>query len=166
MTTKIDIRMIGSDHFDTLRDAATGKLSRWDIIAMFVLPALLGLAAAIFCFVVPDEHVGTLVSVFSIFAGLLLNVLVLIYSVSDQIDGSADKDVRNSLLRESFANISYSIVVSLVVVALLTALLFVNGLAQQIVSGFIVAFAANFTLSLLMILKRLHVLLRSKFSTE
>jgi hypothetical protein len=146
-----------------MRDSADGKVSWPDLFVMFVVPVTIGVASTVACFVIPDEHVGTLVSVFSIFAGLLLNVLVLIYSVSDQLGQTADKGVRDRLLRESFANISYSIVVSLLVVALLTALLFLGGLAQQIITGLIVAFAANFGLSLLMILKRLHVLLRSKF---
>jgi hypothetical protein len=46
---------------------------------------------------------------------------------------------------------------------LLTVLLFVDGLVQLVLSATAVTLASNFVLSLLMVLKRLHVLLRTKF---
>ncbi|TIP39513.1 hypothetical protein [Mesorhizobium sp.] len=162
MTSKIDVRMILTDHFDTFRDEATGKVSYPDYILMVGVPALAALILLLLGVQIGDRVVGTLVSVFAIFAGLLFNVQVLMYSFSDD-ESTKNKSIRDRLLHQSFANISYAIVVSLLVVFLLTAILFVDGIPQRIVDTLIVFFATNFFLSLLMVLKRMHVLLRAKF---
>lgn len=162
MTTKIDIRLIVADHFRTLRDEATSKLSWLDISVMCGLPLLSGVLAYCWGFTIPDHYVGTLISVFAIFVGLLFNVQVLIYSFSDK-DIAGDVETRNELLKQSFANISYSILISLAIVAILSSLLFSKGHVEAVLEAIIVAMTLNFFLSLLMVLKRMHVLLRSKF---
>ncbi|RUX96135.1 MULTISPECIES: hypothetical protein [unclassified Mesorhizobium] len=164
MTSKIDIRMILEDHFSTFRDEGTQKYSTEDFLIMAGVPAVLATAAFAFCLSIGDANIGTLISVFAIFSGLLFNVLVLIYSFSDG-NGDGKKGVRDRLLRQSFANISYTILVALIAVVVLTALLFVNGLTQRILEAVVVLLSANFVLSLLMVLKRIHVLLRDKFPT-
>lgn len=162
MTSKIDIRMIVSDHLATFKDEGTGKVSRQDWIVMIGLPVASALLAGVLCFEIPDKYIGTLISVFAIFAGLLFNVLVLIYSVSDtNIDGK--KSIRDRLLNQTFSNISYSILLALITVFLLTSVLFTSGWVEVVTGLLIVAVAANFFLSLLMVLKRIHVLLREKF---
>ena len=162
MTTKIDVRMIIGDHFATLRDEGTSKISRTDIAVICGIPIAVGLVAYFLCFRIPDQYIGTLISVFAIFVGLLFNVQVLIYNFSDR-DEPQDVTTRNELLRQSFANISYAILVSLAVVILLSFLLFSSGWLEAALEAIVVALAINFVLSLLMVLKRMHVLLRSKF---
>ncbi|MCV0396181.1 MAG: hypothetical protein K5872_04605 [Rhizobiaceae bacterium] len=162
MTTKIDVRMIVSDHFATFKDEGTGRASASDFVVMVGIPLTASLLAILFDFQIKDSYVGTLVSVFAIFAGLLFNVLVLIYSFSDEEDDDK-KSIRNNLIRQSFANISYSIIISLGVVFLLTLMLFVGGIAQKALEVVVIFLAVNFFLSLLMVLKRIHVLLRDKF---
>lgn len=162
MTTKIDVRVIISDHFKTLQDEGTGKLSPPDFVVMIGFPAALAGMALYFGFGIEDHHVATLVAVFAIFAGLLFNVLVLIYSFSET-QKSDKKEIREKLLKQSFANISYSIIISLCIVVTLTFVLFVDGTVQRALGAAVIFFAINFFLSLLMVLKRIHVLLRDKF---
>ncbi|AZO35530.1 hypothetical protein EOA27_21940 [Mesorhizobium sp. M2A.F.Ca.ET.037.01.1.1] len=154
--------MIVRDHFATLKDEGTDKVSVADYLVMLGAPIALALLAWALGFSIPDAYVGTLVSVFAIFAGLLFNVLVLIYSFADSSRG-ANKELRDRLLRQSFSNISFTIVSSLVIVFLLTSLLFTCGITQRILETLATAIAINFFLSLLMVLKRIHVLLRDKF---
>jgi 4-hydroxybenzoate polyprenyltransferase len=163
MTSKIDIRMIVEDHFSTFKDEGTQKVSPYDYAIMLGGPGLLAIILVLFGFSIGDANVGALISVFAIFAGLLFNVLVLIYSFSD-VNSDGKKGVRDRLLRQSFANISYSILVSLTSVVVLAALLFVGGILQSFLEAIVIFLSANFVLSLLMVLKRIHVLLRDKFA--
>ncbi|WP_155257438.1 hypothetical protein [Rhizobium leguminosarum] len=162
MTSKIDIRMIFADHFQTFRDEATAKLSAADIAVMAGVPAMIAGVCWYLKLPIKDEHVGTLVSVFAIFGGLLFNILVLIYSFADRSEDPTD--VRSRLVLQAFANISYSVLLCLVAVVLLTALLFATGQLQALIEALIYFVLCNFFLTMLMVLKRVHVLLREKFT--
>lgn len=160
MTSKIDVRAIINDHLSTFKDEATGKYSVTDFAVMVGFPIAISTAAAIACFHIPDNHVGTLISAFAIFGGLLFNVLVLIYSFSA---GDPEDTVREKLVHQSFSNISFAVMASLFAVMLLVVLLFVSGVAQSVVEALIFFTGINFLLTMLMVLKRMHVLLRGKF---
>jgi hypothetical protein len=162
MTSKIDVRLIVMDHFATFRDEGTGNVSWLDYGIMVALPVAIGVAAWFLGFEIKDQYIGTLVSVFAIFAGLLFNVLILIYSFSDA-NADGRKSLRDKLLTQSFANISYAILASLLIVVILAALVFFSGGLQRFLGALAVVVATNFLLSLLMVLKRIHVLLRDKF---
>lgn len=135
MTSKIDLRAILSDHFSTFKDEATNEYSVVDFAVMVGMPAIIAIGAAAASFHIPDNHVGTLISAFAIFGGLLFNVLVLIYSFS--VGDSADDQVRARLVQQSFSNISFSVMSSLLAVILLVLLLFVSGLGQSLIEAFI-----------------------------
>lgn len=166
MSSKIDVRVILKDHFLTLRDEATSRLSYIDIVVMFGIPALFAVASISVRAGVNDSYVGTIVSMFSIFAGLLFNVLVLIYSLSPQDEVPSDQkgEIRRRLLKQAFSNISYSILIALAVVVILGLSLFVGGWIEILLGALAIFLAVNFGLSLLMVLKRLHMLLRDRFT--
>lgn len=162
MTSKIDLRAIVLDHFATFRDEATDKYSIMDFAVMCGIPLAVAVGSAVAGFHVPDSHVGTLISAFAIFGGLLFNVLVLIYSFSA---GDEEEDVlRERLVQQSFANISFAVMSSLLAVMLLVVLLFVSGIGQTIIEALIYFVGLNFLLTMLMVLKRMHILLRGKFT--
>ncbi|WP_043619254.1 hypothetical protein [Ensifer sp. ZNC0028] len=163
MTSKIDVRVILSDHFNTFRDEASGNYSYFDFVIMLGLPLVLSIAAAAMQLHIRDEYVSTLISAFAIFAGLLFNVLVLIYSVSG--DGKEKDEIRDRLVAQSFSNISFSVMSSLIAVMFLSLLLFVNGIYQSVVEACVYFICLNFLLTMLMVLKRIHVLLRERFSS-
>ena len=154
MMNKINIRMIVVDHLSTY--------GAEDVVIMAAVPIVLAIVVLKYRLSIGDSNIDTLISVFSIFSGLLFNVLMLIYGFSDG-NGDGKKHIRDDLLRQSFVNISYTILVALCAVVVLTALLFVDGCAQRILEAVLVLLSANFVLSLVMVLKRIHVLLGDKF---
>lgn len=165
MSTKINPRQIIVDHVATLRDHGTGSISPFDIGIFIALPALAGLASYIFERSMSDNVIAILVSSFSIFAGLLINVLVLIYTVSLRAREEFDEGaLERDFLREIFANVSYEILVSIVIVAFLSVLSLLKDNARVAVSSVIIALSINFVLTLLMVIKRLHILLRKRLA--
>ncbi|RWD80467.1 MAG: hypothetical protein E5V25_04285 [Mesorhizobium sp.] len=166
MTTKIDVTSILKEHVDSLRDAGTKNISRLDVAVMFGIPLALGVLALVVGFHVKDDHIGTLVSAFSIFAGFLFNVIVLIYGFDPPSKTDVTADDQMILLSQTFANISYAVIVSIAVVLVLLFMLFIGSGVQVLVSSIFVVLATNFGLSLLMVLKRIYVLLGLKFRGE
>lgn len=158
MTSKIDVSVILAEHFATFRDEATNRYSVLDFVVMLALPGAVAILASIIGFHIKDDYVGTLISAFAIFSGLLFNVLVLIYSITDT--GPEKDEVRERLISQTFANISFSVMSCLVAVMLLSILLFVQGLAQAIVESLVYFIGLNFMLTMLMVLKRMHILMR------
>jgi hypothetical protein len=71
--------------------------------------------------------------------------------------------LRHSLLKELFANVSFGILTSILITVLLVAILFASGLAYIAMVGAAAFLVANFFFTLLMILKRVHVLLKNEF---
>lgn len=163
MTTKIDISAIIKEHIESLRDDGADRVSLWDLGVMFGAPLVLSIAAFVCGFKVADDQVGTLVGAFSIFAGFLFNVIVLIYGFDPPEKGSDDSDDQRKLLSQTFANISYSVLISITIVVTLLMSLFARGSFETVFSALFVLLAANFGLSLLMVLKRIYVLLGLKF---
>ncbi|MBF0383473.1 MAG: hypothetical protein HQL69_20835 [Magnetococcales bacterium] len=174
MSSKIDVRRILSDHIQTLRNEKTNKRSLWDLTLFFLIPACLGAFSIHKGFSFSDDAVGVLITALSIFAGLLINVLVLIYSIFQNIteDGSGQNEQGLStrgeekrFLREIFANISFAILVAVSTV-ILVSLAQAFDIKQPVVfSGIVVAFSINFILTLLMALKRIHALLSHKLAS-
>lgn len=163
MTSKINLSAIFSDHLATLRDEGEEKLSLTDLVVMFGMPLIAAIGAVLLGFHIPNAHIGTLISAFAIFGGLLFNVLVLIYSFSsgeNQRDESGQR-----LVRQSFGNISFAVMSSLLAVVLLVVLLFSSGAFQMIIEGLIYFIGINFLLTMLMVLKRIHILLRTNLDT-
>jgi hypothetical protein len=158
MTSKINVSLIVVDHFSTFKDESTGKYSVYDFFVVFFLPAMVSVCLGFVGFNIKDEYIGTLISAFAIFSGLLFNVLVLIYSVRD--DRAEVDCVRERLVNQTFANVSFSVMTCLLAVVLLSILLFVQGLSQVVLEVLIYFIGINFMLTMLMILKRMHVLMR------
>ncbi len=162
---KINVSRIIRDHIGTLIDAQTRKISVWDLILFFVLPAI---AAVLILFVMGtpiDRPISNiLITSLSVFSGLLLNLLLLIYDlVMKEVQESGQEQEptpKGQLLREIVANISYSILVSVFCVAiLLIAYLDIgSGVFLKIFSFSVYFLVIQFLLTLFMVLKRVHVL--------
>jgi hypothetical protein len=110
-----------------------------------------------------------LLTAFSIFAGLLLNLLLLVFSFSEKSQNSTTlQPLRKQLLRELHSNISFSILTSIAIVAVAMFCVVQVKLPRSLPTGtytgrvstfFLAYFISNFVLTLLMILKRMHILL-------
>ncbi|MCR9238194.1 MAG: hypothetical protein NXI17_16110 [Alphaproteobacteria bacterium] len=158
MTAKINVLVIITEHFSTFKDESTQKYSKVDFCVMLVLPATLSIIVSLSGYHIRDDYIGALISAFAIFSGLLFNVLVLIYSITGS-DGEKD-DMLVRLVRQTFANISFAIMSCLLAVVLLTVLFFIDGSIQLMIEPIIYFVGMNFMLTMLMVLKRMHVLMR------
>lgn len=175
--TKINIVKIVIDHVATLKDYNRAKYSYLDIILFFVFPLFISGILILFSVLLNKDLVGILINVFSIFAGLLFNLLVLIYDVISKIDKPLNSSkTSNSIqavklkidtLEQIFSNISFEILLSLFnVIFLAISTLFTIKEASYIFSFLIFYLVTLFTLSLLMVLKRVHKLLSDEIKEQ
>ena len=170
MLTKLNVIGIVTDHFRTLR-AYNSRSNSWgEIGLLYGVPALAAIVMLVFGFTVSDETANILITSLSVFAALLLNLLLMLFdSLSKVQQGNAEQveKARKELIRETYANISYSILVALACISILIGFaiwdLGINNLAitllKQIASGLVYFLVLNFLLTLFMVLKRIHVLL-------
>lgn len=156
MSSKINIMSIVAEHYSTFRDDGANEYSAADFVVMLVVPIVVSVLASVYGVKIDDSNVGALISAFAIFAGLLFNVLVLIYSIKDKGDGD---DLKSRLISQTFANVSFSVMLCLVGVFLMSALLFVDGVLQSLIEIVVYFLTLSFLLTMLMVLKRLHVLM-------
>lgn len=116
---------------------------------------------------VRHECLNGMLAVVAIFAGLLLNLLMLAWGfVVDPRFGCADSaaQAKRRFLREIHQNLSFAILVSIAVVVLsLIGLFFTKDSKSEgtpwPLTFLLRVFVANFVLTLLMVLKRIHSLL-------
>lgn len=166
---KIDITRIVTAQVRTMRDNSSQRYSVSDILLFYGLPALLGVIAPRYGWKFSVDVLNALLTAFSIFAGLLLNLLVLIYTLSSQTEHpSVLTKARTSTIKELHDNIAYSILISiLIVVVTMTAVAYlkmhempgVTGFTSTWLTGVMVFLTLNFVLTLLMILKRIYIML-------
>ena|SRR5579864_1004825 len=169
---KINIFPIILRHIDTLRDHETGRRSLSDVGLFFGLPLLVSSVGFYWKWGLSVDALNAVLASFAIFAGLLLNLLILVYTFSTETNHpNALARVRVSVIRQLHDNIAYSVLVSTtVVVFALVAVARIkmnDGATTPIRSGPYMTFALvyltmNFVLTLLMILKRIHLMLRMK----
>lgn len=140
MTTKISLHLIFQKHKESLKTLTpvrsgntlteTLKISRTDRFIFYILPVLIGVAATVIIRI-PDSQATNLYTVcLSVFVGLFLNLLVMITSVLRPSVKIWDNQTRIELIEQTFYNISYTIVISLLALGtlLLTTLtLFPSG---------------------------------------
>jgi hypothetical protein len=167
MSRKISPYWIVRDHFATLRLWKHTETSRWDVFVFYVLPAI---AAGALTWLIPSISEGALnmtLTVVSIFAGLLLNLLVLIYSIVPKDKGSINQlEAKWVCLRAVFANISYTVLVCLVSIVDMGLLKVLHGTLALPVVYLLFFFLGHFILTMLMILNSVHNIMHTEFDPE
>ena len=163
MSQKINVLPIVKAHLVTLRSHATERASFSDIGLFFCFPIAVGFFAVFRHFRLHAVALNGLVSSFSLFATILLNLIVLLFSFIQSTEkNSADPYLsqRRLLLREVSANICYTVIMSVAIVAIsLIALGFMEkeSDATGVMPTFLlVAGFASFILNILMIVKRMY----------
>jgi len=170
---KIDIRLVVADHFRTLYNARTKRVSFFDLILFYLAPACVASMVAIRGFDVGNDAYNVSITFFGIFIALLLNIQVALFSIlqrrwirpTDERSARMQDGLiseRSGLLRELNSNISYLILVCCL--ALFAALLFYmlewkTGSAPALM----VFFYLHFLLTVLMIIKRAHALFQKEY---
>ncbi|NMC57791.1 MAG: hypothetical protein GYA51_00125 [Candidatus Methanofastidiosa archaeon] len=167
MFDKINPINILKDHFNTLIDFKTKKILKTDILLFFVLP----FAIAVILILTKNtlsNIANILITAFSIFAALLLNLLLLIYSILGKEKGSSIKnDIKIKLLEEIYKNISFCILISIYCLLFLFATFIISNKFILPILELIVYFLLGvFILSLFMILKRVHKIFGDEFNHD
>ncbi len=163
MFEKINVSGIVRDHVRTLKDYAANRVSAGDILLFFVLPALVSLLMVLVLhFSLDGAAINVLITSLSVFSALLFNLLILIYDLlRKERAAKPHSALRIQFLDQISANISFSILVAVLAIALVL-LLFIKvefppwTAALNLAINFLVI---NFILTLLMVLKRVHVLI-------
>lgn len=158
MLSKVNIIVIVSDHVRTLKDDATGRY-HWSDFVWFLGFPLATMGGLLYFYGNLDQGLVTIVAtVLSIFAALLFNVLMLVY---DALGKKNPNQQRLKFLRELANNISFAILVAMAtIVSVLASIIASSGSPPvAVASGLTYFLATMFLLTLLMILKRTHVLL-------
>lgn len=170
---KIDIRPIIRGHFATLRDNAFGsRTSREDLILFIGFPVILGCVVTGIGFRFRLDAVNGFLNVFAILTGLLLNVLVLVLTLlAGKTPEAVDPKRRSRLANEMFVNISYAVLIAVVVVcSALVSLSYMrsvpNSTTGPIATFILTGLTLNFVLTLLMVLKRMYVLIDKDLKSE
>jgi hypothetical protein len=166
---KIDVTRIIVAQVRTMRDNSTQRYSVSDLLVFYGLPIVLGVGGAYYGWKFSTDVLNALLAAFSIFAGLLLNLLILVYTLSSQTEHPAAlSKIRMALIKELHDNIAYSILVSIViVVATMIAVAYLKmherppemAFTARWVAAIVIFLTTNFVLTLLMILKRIYIML-------
>lgn len=162
MLAKINPSEIVWSHFRSMYRHDTGKINTPEVVMHIGLPLIFSIIAAYSTDKISENVVGIVVSAASIVAGLMLNLLVLVYTLTYNTKNSG-KSISNPaefkiLSNELLATISYSILTCIILVA--AAFL---GLAENLslsnIGKFITVYLGiSAMLCLLMVLKRCHIL--------
>ncbi|MDT8716981.1 hypothetical protein IAI10_09955 [Clostridium sp. 19966] len=170
---KISIKKIIKEHLNSLKssNSSNGTLNLTEAICFFIFPFVF---AVLFAWkkVLNEQDINTVITIFSIFTGLLFNLLILILDMVRKIKDMANNEndansynIRRTLLKETYANISFCIVLSLVLLSF--SFVFVIGVSKwlfkYILSVLVYYCIITFILTLFMVLKRIYSLLSHEF---
>jgi len=179
MSSKINITKIIKDHWNTLYNYRTNRFSVADLLQLFVVPTILGTTFALFVpgtVPINSNFFNAALTSLSIFAGLLVNVIVLIYDAIQKTvknNQSTNNNVRIKFLGELSANISFTIVLSIISIAVFLVISSVNvdemstiisnetrKVINRVVSSIVYSIVLIFLSHLLLVVKRIYHLLR------
>lgn len=187
MSSKVNIKDIVFGHLGTL-SKVDGGWSWSDFLTFCLLPVVLSAASIIVGFSLNKDVSSLLVNFGAIFTALLLSVLVLVYDQESKLDDKYQRDTeqkrpvdafyaaKKKLLDELYYNISFSILSSLILIATCFAFSMADSfvdpkstsvsaavvLSKLVFTPISVFVTVNLLLTIVMIVKRLHSLLRPK----
>lgn len=174
MSSKVNIFSIVKDYVNTLRSNRTKRTSAADVALFILFPLAVALASYTISVNFSEEMLAGILTASSIFTGLLFNLLLLVYNLMsklvDSIQSPACSDeqkqlnrVRNRMLQEFYCVVSYLILLSVCIIFLCIVGIYIYGedsIYSVGLTSFLILFGTNFFLSMLMALKRTHVLLK------
>lgn len=162
---KIDPTPICAQHWATLVDDNTGATRPRDVVLFYGVPAVLAVALAWYGVRLSDSALGILTNALALLAGLLFNLLVLLHGLVWPPKDHPMQQTAQRLGSHVYANIAYSILISLVaLLPLAVASNYERGQSGRSVAGLIaVALVSHFGLTMFMVLKRMTTMLRAEF---
>lgn len=162
MFALINVSCIFKKHFDTLKQDAKFNF----ILLIFVLiPTVLSLLLIWINKLLTETTVNTLITAFSIFTGLLLNVIFIIFDIAGKLVKDTSYPQKKKLLIEHlYANSLYALLISTIVLIILILATIIeiwkgSNLVLIIFSLVVYFSVGHFLMTLIMIIKRLFILL-------
>lgn len=175
---KVNVFRIVKDHVSTLKNYGASKVSTSDIVIFFILPlAASGCMVFVFDMELDSDLANLLITVFSIFAGLLFNLQVLMFDAIGKVSSTENLPSginqknsfrRRMILLESVSfNISFEVLLCLLGVLLLAiSTLFKGSIASSIFSTASFYVVILFSLTLAMVLRRVHGMLSDEIQIQ
>lgn len=175
--SKINVFKILQDHISTLKDYGQDSISKFDIFLFFILPLIISLLLICFRVYLNDDLTSLLITSFSIFAGLLFNLQILMFDIVCKLS-NMDNLPKHLVTQRSFQrritlleyvayNISFEILLCLSGVLFLAfSSLHDELLFQAIFSLAVFYIVFLFSLTLAMILRRVHGLIRDEIQIQ
>lgn len=182
MSEKLSTNVIVKGHWETLRTSGATKTNPRDVFSFYAVPALLAAGLVYLKVELKGDALNIIATSLSIFAALLFNLLLLLIDrarrAAIDTETTDHSKKRNSLIRQMYMNISYTILICSVAVVLVVAKILLMGRypvtvppvpmpdavtwAMNILDGLIMFSVGHFMLTLLMILKRTHQLFKQE----
>ena len=153
---KIQLTRIFVEQFKVYKNDKTHKISMFDILSFLIAPICISILTSVS---LPYEKVatsaGTIMTVFSIVATLLLAFLALL------VDKSTTNQKEKEVIDQTFVTISVDIVYSIFVVMLFVLPDFIEftDIIEKIFVGVVAFLIIKILLNVFMILKRVHAIL-------
>lgn len=153
---KIQLTRIFVEQFKVYKNDKTHKNSMFDILSFLIAPICISILTSVS---LPYEKVatsaGTIMTVFSIVATLLLSFLALL------VDKSTTNQKEKEVIDQTFVTISVDIVYSIFVVMLFVLPDFIEftDIIEKIFVGVVAFLIIKILLNVFMILKRVHAIL-------
>lgn len=166
--TKFSVSDILRDEIKTLRNFATKKTSYVDVFINLIFPFLVAIALIIFGKIIKGGAIDSILTAFSVFSALLLNLMILVYTVvtrENNKDAGKNKDqLKLQLLRETYTNIQFAVLISVFVIIVLLLMLFLPNFEWlELILSFIVYYIVFvFVFTIMMILKRTYVIMKNE----
>jgi hypothetical protein len=177
MSSKVNVTDILLGHIATLSDPA-GNRSIGDYVTFFLVPILVAGLGLLAGYNLNKDVSSMLVNFGAIFTALLLSVLVLVYDQESKLEADKALDPLYSAKKALFGQLYYNICFSILSSIVLVALCFIHSVifrltseitfgttvfqfvyAKYIVTPLVIFVTANLLLTIVMIVKRMHAML-------
>lgn len=168
MFQKINIWCIVKDHLVTLKNDNSDKPEFKDYLLFLLIPmAVPAILICVFKRELSESLINILITVLSIFVGLLLNVMVVIFDIIKK----NEKTVKLRLIKETYSNISFAILISIITIIPLIGC-YLPSCSPKLSTRIILLvsnslsyyFLTLFFITLLMIVRRIHIILTDEIS--
>ncbi len=156
---KINVNDIIGNHVGTLVNDNSKKHGTSDWFTFAAIPILFSTAMFFLKLPISNNSINIIITSLSIFVGLLFNMVVLIFDI---LNKPTQDEVKKEVLKQILSNISFTILLSIVMIGFCLVHLVPNALVKTITGCVIYLFLALFFLTLLMILKRMSALFDSE----
>lgn len=164
---KLNPLFIIKDHLNTLRNEKKNKLSKEDFFVFFGIPLISSLILIYFGWILDVELCKVFLTILAISVPLLLNLLILMFDIRQNVENNEKNNYKMKMLklkyiRETSSNISFTVLVSILVIGLSTLFVFgkiFNEIIIILISFIIYLLLGIIILTILMILKRAYILI-------